>query len=88
MHQGGFNNRDFNATHILLYYESGSDTPELALFDMQSFETNKIRFRWKIKSLARLNYSLPDEIFNQQDRINILLFYKRKTRLSFIDQLQ
>ena len=89
MHENGFNHQDFNATHILLNYDNESDVPKLALFDLQRVETNKLfRFRWKIKSLARLNYTLPDKIFNKKDRINILLFYKGKTRLNFLDQLQ
>ena len=89
MHQKGFNHQDFNATHILLHYDNESDIPKLALFDLQRVEKNKIfRFRWKIKSLARLNYTLPNKIFNKKDRINILLFYKDKIRLNFLDQLQ
>ncbi|MCF8112132.1 MAG: hypothetical protein K9J85_11685 [Desulfobacteraceae bacterium] len=89
MHQNGFNHRDFNATHILLYYENESGPPELALFDLQRVENHGfIRLRWKIKSLARLNYSLPDEIFNPQDRMNILLFYNGKTSPGIIDRLQ
>jgi hypothetical protein len=89
MHQSGFNHQDFNATHVLLNYKKGSDVPELALFDMQRVEKNKIfRLRWKIKSLARLNYTLPDELFTPQDRMNILLFYKGKTRPNFLDRLE
>ena len=89
MHENGFNHQDFNATHILLHYDNESDVPKLALFDLQRVEKNKIfKLRWKIKSLARLNYTLPDKIFNKKDRINILLFYKGKDRLNFLDQLQ
>jgi len=89
MHQNGLNHQDFNATHILLNYEKGSDVPELALFDMQRVEKNKIfRLRWKIKSLARLNYTLPDELFTPQDRINLLRFYKKKEHLNFLDRLE
>jgi len=89
MHQSGFNHQDFNTTHILLNYEKGSDLPELALFDMQRVEKNRIfRIRWKIKSLARLNYTLPDELFTPEDRINLLRFYKKKPRLNFLDRLE
>ena len=89
MHQNGFNHRDFNATHILLHYDNGSDVPKIALFDLQRVERSRFfRFRWKIKSLARLNYSLPDDIFNAEDKLYIFLSYKGKTNLSPTDSLQ
>ncbi|MFO7839799.1 MAG: lipopolysaccharide kinase InaA family protein [Desulfosalsimonadaceae bacterium] len=89
MHNKGFNHQDFNATHILLYYPRDSDIPQIALFDMQRVEKNIFfRFRWKIKSLARLNYSLPAEIFSEQDRIDILLFYNCKSHPDFTDRVQ
>jgi hypothetical protein len=89
MHAAGFNHQDFNATHVLLHYKNGAAVPELALFDMQRVEKNKIfRLRWKIKSLARLNYTLPSPLFTPADRKNLLLFYKQKTRFNFFDRLE
>jgi heptose I phosphotransferase len=89
MHQNGFNHRDFNATHILLNYNNESDIPQIALFDLQRVEKRKyFRFRWKIKSIARLNYTLPDDIFNIKDRIYILLSYKDKKSFNFLDRMQ
>lgn len=89
MHKNGFNHRDFNATHILLNYNNGSDIPQIALFDLQRVEKRKYcRFRWKIKSIARLNFTLPDDIFNIKDRISIFLSYKEKRSLNFIDRMQ
>jgi len=89
MHQNGFNHRDFNATHILLNYNKGSDIPQIALFDFQRVEKRKyFRFRWKIKSIARLNYTLPDEIFNIKDKVYILLSYKNINKFNFIDRIQ
>jgi heptose I phosphotransferase len=89
MHKAGFNHRDFNATHILLYFKDQSGFPDTALFDLQRVEKLKfLRLRWKIKSLARLNYTLPDDLFNSGDRKNILLFYKGKDRFNFIDRLE
>lgn len=88
MHKSGFHHRDFNATHILLYYNNKYVNPHLALFDLQRVERKKIlRFRWMIKCLARLNYTLPDNIFNSQDRLRFLLIYRGKKTLSFIDRL-
>ncbi|MFO7861859.1 MAG: lipopolysaccharide kinase InaA family protein [Desulfosalsimonas sp.] len=89
MHQKGFNHQDFNSTHILLFYHNNPDSPEIALFDLQRVEKKfSFRFRWKIKSLARLNYTLPEGIFDTQDRKNLLLFYKGKTHFNLIDRIE
>ena len=89
MHEKGFNHRDFNATHILLYYKDKSDAPDIALFDLQRMDRSSVsRFRWIIKSLAELNYTLPDGIFNKKDRISLLLSYKGKKKLNLWDWLQ
>jgi hypothetical protein len=89
MHQSGFNHLDFNATHILLSYENGLNVPKLALLDLQRVVRRRFfKYRWMIKSLARLNYTLPDNIFNTEDRISILQFYKGKSKLYVFDRLQ
>jgi len=89
MHNKGLNHCDFNSTHILVNYDSSSNVPRFSLFDMQRVDKNKLlRFRWIIKSLARLFYSLPKEIFNEKDRIYLFLSYKGKTRLNIIDKIQ
>lgn len=79
MHQSGLNHRDFNSNHILLRYDKKSDTPEIALFDLNRVNRRKFfRFRWVIKSLAELNYTLPDTLFSENDRIALFLSYKFK----------
>jgi heptose I phosphotransferase len=89
MHQNGFNHRDFNATHIILNYDNESDVPKIALFDLQRIDRNRFfKFRWKIKSLARLNYTLPDDIFSEKDKLCIFLSYKGKKRLDPGDRLE
>jgi len=89
MHEKGFNHRDFNATHILLYYKDKSDAPDIALFDLQRVDRNSFfRFRWIIKSLAELNYTLPESLFDEKDRISLLLSYKGKKKLNLWDWLQ
>ncbi|MCJ7616513.1 MAG: hypothetical protein MUO43_08260 [Desulfobacterales bacterium] len=88
MHEKGFNHRDFNATHILLYYKDKSDAPDIALFDLQRVDRCLFfRFRWMAKSLAELNYTLPEGIFNQKDRIPLLLSYKGKKKFNAWDWL-
>ena len=89
MHQSGFNHQDFNATHLLLYYENESDVPALALFDLQRVDRRKIfRFKWFIKTLAELNYTLPDTLFNAELRLHLFHSYKGKTRLNLWDRFQ
>ena len=88
MHKQGFNHRDFNATHILLHYKDKSDAPDIALFDLQRVDRNSVfQFRWIIKSLSELNYTLPESIFNEEDRICLLLSYKGKKKLNAWDLL-
>lgn len=89
MHESGFNHLDFNATHILLSYENGSEVPHLALFDLQRIDKKKcFRYRWMIKSLARLNYTLPEGLFTLEDRVSLLLNYKDRKRLNLLDRFQ
>lgn len=89
MHRAGFNHRDFNATHILLRYPDGRDIPEAALFDLQRVDRKKIfRFRWVIKALAELSYSLPADLFTPADRLRLFRAYKGKHRLNPWDIFQ
>ena len=97
MHQSGLNHRDFNSNHILLWYDDQSDTPELALYDLQRVNRRKFfRFRWVIKSLAELSYTLPENLFEENDRIALFLAYKRngappapeQANLNFRDRIQ
>jgi heptose I phosphotransferase len=89
MHRAGFNHKDFNATHILLHYGSGCKTPALALFDLQRVESGVLwRWRWPIKSMARLNYSLPRELFSQEDRVRMWKAYRKKDQLHLWGRVQ
>lgn len=89
MHRQGLNHLDFNATHILLHYKNDLLPPKLALFDFQRVTKRRfLRYRWKIKCLARLNYSLPPEIFTERDRIYLFLSYLNKDKLQFTDRLR
>ncbi len=87
MHESGLNHRDFNATHILLRYDNQSDTPKLALFDLNRVNRRKfLRFRWIIKRLAELSYTLPDHLFDENDKITLFLSYKFKWNPPASDQ--
>lgn len=88
MHDCGMNHKDFNATHILLQKQDTSK-PEVALFDLQRIDRNLFnRFRWPVKALAELNYTLPPSVFTEEDRLFLYLTYKEKTNLSAIDRLK
>lgn len=59
LHKAGFVHRDFYACHIFL-----SETPgglELRLIDLaRVFRPKWRKFRWRVKDLAQLRYSMPD----------------------------
>ncbi len=78
MHEAGFNHKDFNATHILLgFREHRSGPPAIAMFDLQRVDRKKpFRFRWVVKSLAELNYTLLEEYFDAEERAHLFLSYK------------
>ena len=89
MHRAGFNHRDFNANHILFHCRNGSDTPEIATFDLQRVDRRKfLRFRWIIKGLAELNYTMPDKLFSKEDRVYLFQSYKGKERLNAYERFQ
>ncbi len=89
MHAQGFNHRDFNTTHILVKYSADDEKPELAVFDLQRVDKSRLlKFRWMIKSLARVNYSLPDHLFTAKDIIYLFMSYKGKNAMSFMDRCQ
>lgn len=84
MHTAGFNHRDFNATHVLISPKDASSNVSLALFDLQRLDRKKwVRFRWMIKTLAELNYSMPLPQFSDQDLNDLYMIYRgiKKTRI-------
>lgn len=82
MHNAGFNHKDFNATHILLHFpESSPEKPDMALFDLQRVgRKNLLSFRWIIKSLAEINYTLPEQYFSDYDRQQLFNAYRGHQR--------
>ena len=89
MHAQGFNHRDFNTTHILVKYSAADQSPELAVFDLQRVNKNRLfKFRWMIKSLARVNYSLPRHLFSNRDIIYLFRAYKDRKKINLLDRWQ
>lgn len=88
MHDCGMNHKDFNATHILLNNTQDPD-PQVALFDLQRVDKNRInRWRWPIKALAELNFTLLPSVFSNEDRIFLYLTYKGKKDISGINRIE
>ncbi len=88
MHGAGCNQKDFNATHVLL---DGLDQeePQVALFDLQRVDTNPLqRFRWPIKALAEFFFTLPASLFDEKDRRFFFAAYKGTEKLSLYGRLQ
>jgi len=58
LHGAGLAHRDLYASHIFLH--EGADGPELSLIDLaRVLRPRWRRFRWRVKDLAQLKYSMP-----------------------------
>jgi len=89
MHDAGFNHRDFNATHVLVGPEDENGNSPLALFDFQRMDRKKwLRLKWFIKIMAELSYTMPDPLFNDQDRLLLFQTYKGFSRMGMLERLQ
>ncbi|HPJ96584.1 MAG TPA: lipopolysaccharide kinase InaA family protein [Syntrophales bacterium] len=89
MHDAGFNHRDFNATHVLVGPEDAGGNFALALFDLQRMDRKKwLRPKWFIKTMAELSYTMPEPLFNDQDRLLLFQSYKGSARMGMLEQLQ
>jgi hypothetical protein len=89
MHDRGFNHCDFNSNHVLIGPEKGNGEFDLALFDLQRVDRKKwLRLKWFIKTMAHLSFSLPEPLFNDQDRLLLFYTYKGSSNLKVIDRLQ
>lgn len=76
MHDAGFNHLDFNADHVMVGPDLEQGRIVLNLLDFQRIDRNRtMRFRWRIKTMAELFYSMPDPVFNDEDRKFMLECY-------------
>ncbi len=65
MHQGGYFHRDLYASHVFLHEQP--DGFELYLIDLaRAFRPRWRRFRWRVKDLAQLKYSMPPQWIDRQ----------------------
>jgi len=75
MHEEGFKHQDFYLCHILINW-SNPDKPLLYIADLHRVRRQKkSKIRWRIKDLAALNYSAPQEIISRTDRLRFLKRY-------------
>ena len=80
MHDAGINHLDFNADHVMIGPEVKDGNVSLALLDFQRIDRKKwMRFRWMIKTMAELFYSMPDPVFSDQDRQSMFKHYVRRS---------
>jgi hypothetical protein len=76
LHGAGLVHRDFYASHI--YLSEGGDGPRLYLIDLaRVFRPSRRRYRWTVKDLAALKYSMPEEWVKQHWR-SFWTTYKRR----------
>jgi len=58
LHRGGMVHRDLYASHVFL--DAAGDHPHLYLIDLaRAFAPRWRRFRWRVKDIAQLKYSMP-----------------------------
>lgn len=88
MHDAGCNQKDFNATHVLL---KGLDEehPQVALFDLQRVDRNPVmRFRWPVKALAEFFFTLPASLFDDEDRRFFYTAYRGTGKSTLLSRFQ
>lgn len=79
MHDGGFNHLDFNADHVMIGPGEEDGNIQLALLDFQRIDRRKwMRFRWIIKTMAELFYTMPPPVFTDEDRLFIFEQYNNR----------
>ncbi|PID73526.1 MAG: hypothetical protein CSB33_03295 [Desulfobacterales bacterium] len=76
MHRAGRCHCDFNATHLLFDPDARPEDIRPALFDLQRVRTRRLsRFRWWLKSMAEMGYTLEEPVFRRRDRLYLWLRY-------------
>jgi tRNA A-37 threonylcarbamoyl transferase component Bud32 len=62
LHAGGYVHRDLYASHIFLHEHASAGGVELYLIDLaRLFAPRWRKFRWQVKDLAQLKFSMPAE---------------------------
>jgi heptose I phosphotransferase len=86
MHQSGLNHRDFNATHLIVSPEEADFS--IALFDFQRVDRKHwLRYKWMIKTMGELFFSMPEHIFSVDDKILLYKTYHSNRSIGPIDKI-
>ena len=89
IHNAGFNHRDLNATHVLVSPFDEKGFFSLATFDLQRIDRKKwLRWKWFIKVMAEMSYTLPAPLFTEQDWLLLYQTYKNSRRLNVWDRFE
>ena len=89
IHDAGFNHRDLNATHVLVSPFDEEGRFSLATFDLQRIDRKKwLRWKWFIKVMAEMSYTLPAPLFTEEDWLLLYQTYKGSQRLNMWDRLE
>ena len=89
VHNAGFNHRDLNATHVLVSPFDEKGLFSLATFDLQRIDRKKwLRWKWFIKVMAEMSYTLPAPLFTEQDWLLLYQTYKDSQRLNMWDRFE
>ncbi|MDR2861804.1 MAG: lipopolysaccharide kinase InaA family protein [Syntrophobacterales bacterium] len=89
IHEAGFNHCDFNATHVLVSPFDEKGLFSLATFDLQRIDRKKwLRWKWFIKVMAEMSYTLPAPLFTEEDWLFLYQTYKGSQRLNMWDRFE
>jgi len=89
IHDAGFNHRDLNATHVLVSPFEENGFFSLATFDLQRIDRRKwLRWKWFIKVMAEMSYTLPAPLFTEEDWLLLYQTYKDSQRMSLWDRFE
>jgi hypothetical protein len=87
MHDAGQNHLDFNSDHVMIGPGEKDTGTQLALLDFQRIDRRKwMRFRWSIKTMAEIFYTMPDPVFTDEDRLYLFEQYNNRTCKGLCDR--
>lgn len=82
MHQGGYVHRDLYASHVFLCERE--EEVDLYLIDLaRAFQPRCRRFRWRIKDLAQLKYSMPSRWVERQWEVFLRTYLRASGNAEF-----
>ena len=77
-HAADLSHRDLYLCHV--FVRGHEDGFSLHLIDLQRMARRRLR-RWKVKDVAQLEYSRPEDVFTRTDAVRFMHAYFRSTQL-------